>query len=54
MNKTLAKLIEWYQDLNKQEKQLSPHTIKAYRIDLEQFRFFVGRRPVGKELQSIY
>lgn len=25
------------------EKNLSPHTVKAYRSDLEQFRLFVGR-----------
>ena len=30
MNEPLAKLIAWYLDLNEREKQLSPHTIKAY------------------------
>ena len=30
MNEPIAELIAWYLDLNEREKQLSPHTIKAY------------------------
>lgn len=37
MNENFPKLIAWYLDLDKHEKQLSPHTIKAYNIDLKQF-----------------
>ena len=46
MNEALAEQIAWYLDLNKREKQLSPHTIKAYHIDLKQFLSFVGGRAV--------
>lgn len=54
MNEALAEQIAWYLDLNKREKQLSPHTIKAYHIDLKQFLSFVGGRAVEKEVLSQY
>ena len=54
MNEPLAELIAWYLDLNEREKQLSPHTIKAYHIDLEQFLSFVGDKAVEKEVLSQY
>ena len=34
---TLSSLIADYLEVGKYEKQLSPDTIKAYRIDLRQF-----------------
>ena len=39
---TLSSLIADYLEVGKYEKQLSPDTIKAYRIDLRQFLEFVG------------
>lgn len=51
---TLSELVTWYLDLAECEKQLSPHTIKAYRIDLGQFLTFIGERTVSKELLSQY
>ena len=54
MNENFPKLVAWYLDLDKHEKQLSPHTIKAYNIDLKQFFSFVAGRTVEKELLSQY
>ena len=36
MNNHLSELITWYLEMSKHEKRLSPHTIKAYQIDLNQ------------------
>lgn len=54
MNNHLSELITWYLEMSKYEKRLSPHTIKAYQIDLNQFLCFVNDRPVNKELLSQY
>lgn len=51
---TLSSLISWYIDFNQYEKQLSPNTIKAYRIDLQQFSSFAGIAPIDKELLCRY
>ena len=51
---TLASLVTWYLERCQQEKQLSPHTIRAYRTDLEQFLIFIGDETVNKELLSRY
>lgn len=51
---TLSSLISWYLTMNEQEKKLSPHTIKAYRIDLAQFLCFAEQREVNKDLLSQY
>ena len=40
--KTLSSLIAEYLEVSEYEKQLSPDTIKAYRIDLRQFLEFTG------------
>ena len=54
MNNHLSELITWYLEMGKHEKRLSPHTIKAYQIDLNQFLCFVNDRQVNKELLSQY
>lgn len=54
MNNHLSELITWYLEMSKHEKRLSPHTIKAYQIDLNQFLCFVNSRQVDKELLSQY
>lgn len=54
MNNHLSELITWYLEMSKHEKRLSPHTIKAYQIDLNQFLCFVNGRQVDKELLSQY
>ena len=38
----LSALIDDYLETGEYEKQLSPDTIKAYRIDLRQFLDFTG------------
>lgn len=54
MKQTLSELISQYLESDAQEKKLSPHTIKAYRIDLYQFLSFVHGKSVDKELLSQY
>ena len=54
MKQTLPELVSQYLESDAQEKKLSPHTIKAYRIDLYQFLSFVNGRSVDKELLSQY
>lgn len=54
MNQNLAQQISWYLELDTQEKNLSPHTIKAYRIDLRQFLLFTDGKAVNKDLLSQY
>ena len=54
MNQNLAQQISWYLELDMQEKNLSPHTIKAYRIDLRQFLLFADGKAVNKDLLSQY
>ena len=51
---TLSSLIADYLEVGKYEKQLSPDTIKAYRIDLRQFLEFVGDVWPDKEVLSQY
>lgn len=52
--KSLLALVEWYVDMAEHEKRLSPHTVKAYRIDLKQFCKFAGDKTVDRELLSQY
>lgn len=52
--KSLLAFVEWYIDMVEHEKRLSPHTVKAYRIDLKQFCEFTGEKTVDKELLSQY
>ncbi len=51
---TLSELAEWYLERAKREDNLSPDTLKAYRIDLGQFLAFVGGGEVDKALLSRY
>ena len=51
---TLSSLIADYLEVGKYEKQLSPDTIKAYRIDLRQFLEFTGDVWPDKEVLSQY
>lgn len=54
MNDHLPELVTCYLEMSKHEKRLSPHTIKAYQIDLNQFLSFVNNQQVDKELLSQY
>ncbi len=51
---TLTELAAWYLERAEREDNLSPETLKAYRIDLNQFLAFVGGRNVDKTLLSRY
>ena len=51
---TLSSLIADYLEFSEYEKQLSPNTIKAYRIDLRQFLEFVGNVWPGKSVLNQY
>ena len=51
---TLSSLIADYLEVGEYEKQLSPDTIKAYRIDLRQFLEFVGGAWPDKEILNQY
>ncbi len=51
---TLTELAAWYLERAEREDNLSPDTLKAYRIDLNQFLAFVGGREVDKTLLSRY
>ena len=51
---TLSSLIADYLEVGKYEKQLSPDTIKAYRIDLRQFLEFTEDVWPDKEVLSQY
>lgn len=51
---TLSELAMWYLKRAEQENNLSPDTLKAYRIDLEQFLDFADGREVDKLLLSQY
>lgn len=48
------KQIVWYLNLITYEKKLSPHTIKAYKIDLQQFYTFTDGRKIDRELLKEY
>lgn len=50
MNTSLSESIDRYLESVKKEKRLSPHTVKAYRIDLYQFAAFTGDRNLDKDL----
>ncbi len=50
----LSKLAAWYLERAEREDNLSPDTLKAYRIDLGQFLAFVGGGEVDKALLSQY
>ncbi len=51
---TLSEMVAWYLERAEREDNLSPDTLKAYRIDLHQFLAFVGGREVNKMLLSQY
>ncbi len=51
---TLTELVAWYLERAEREDNLSPDTLKAYRIDLNQFLVFVGEGEVDKTLLSRY
>ena len=51
---TLSSLIADYLEVGEYEKQLSPDTIKAYRIDLRQFLEFSGDDWPGKSVLNQY
>jgi len=51
---TLSELAAWYLERAERENNLSPDTLKAYRIDLNQFLTFVGGREADKTLLSQY
>ncbi len=52
--RTLSSLIADYLETDKYEKQLSPDTIKAYRIDLRQFLDFTGGIWADKDMLNQY
>jgi len=52
--RTLSSLIADYLETGEYEKQLSPDTIKAYRIDLRQFLDFAGGTWADKDLLNQY
>lgn len=49
--KELTYLISDYLAIAEQQRKLSPHTIKAYRIDLYQFAEYSGGN-IGKNRKS--
>ena len=51
---TLSSLIAGYLEIDEYEKQLSPDTIKAYRIDLRQFLDFTGGNWADKDVLNQY
>lgn len=51
---TLSELTTWYLERAEREDNLSPDTLKAYRIDLGQFLAFTGGGKVDKTLLSQY
>lgn len=51
---TLSSQIAWFLDMSRNQKRLSPHTIKAYRIDLLQLQRFVGDHTVDKVMLGQY
>ena len=50
----LSSLVAGYLETNEYEKQLSPDTIKAYRIDLRQFLDFTGDKWADKDMLNQY
>lgn len=52
--RTLSSLIAAYLETGEYEKQLSPDTIKAYRIDLRQFWEFTGGIWADKDMLNRY
>ena len=51
---TLSSLIAGYLETDEYEKQLSPDTIKAHRIDLRQFLDFTGGEWADKDMLNQY
>ncbi len=51
---TLSEMAAWYLERAEREDNLSPDTLKAYRVDLGQFLVFVGGREVDKTLLGQY
>ena len=51
---TLPYLVQQYLETAEYEKKLSPHTVKAYRIDLSQFITFSKGKMMNRELLSQY
>lgn len=54
MNTSLSEAIDQYLESVRNEKRLSSHTVKAYRIDLYQFAAFTGDRDPDKDLITQY
>lgn len=52
--RTLSSLIADYLETGEYEKQLSPDTVKAYRIDLQQFLVFTDGTWADKDILSQY
>ena len=50
----LQHYIDWYLTVCAKEKRLSADTLKAYGIDLRQFREFASGKEVGRALLSGY
>ena len=50
----LSSLVACYLETDEYEKQLSPDTIKAYRIDLQQFLDFTGGEWADKDMLNQY
>lgn len=51
---TLPYLVQQYLETAEYEKKLSPHTVKAYHIDLSQFITFSEGKMMNRELLSQY
>ena len=51
---TLSQSISWYLEMSEYERNLSADTLKAYRIDLQQFAEFTREEWAGRDLLNEY